>query len=397
MGGLRNVPALALIAYLGLGCDDGFEEPGPTTDCFAPTLDELPFDRDSIEPLVDGRHESTLAWVGPGSAELADERIVLDVRKTGDLRWGLHCGGYVRFDVDVDVELPRGRRATFGGQVFGSKDGAQLFGRAPLSAAEQLGAPEPLVVGRGSRSYWLSGWIDEHGVRGSLASSSDTAAECERARWPADRVCTELDAHDVPFETKFGQFRFADVESGFEQLQHQELVWSDGSTTTLEVSIEPGGAPVCVGRDRGDDIIPAYRGQTLSTTFRAHVRTSDGRVDAHLPLTAAVQWSPRTGLVTVPPQLDDIPHTSSLIGDGAIARAAEPNTFDTVAIYVALGRDGVRGTLFLGELTLDESQPQIASSGALERMSLDGVCLEGASTRQDLDQGGFGVGAAPKR
>lgn len=363
---LRLATVTTLIVFSG--CDDGFERAGPNEDCIEPNVDELPFDRDSIEKLVAGRHRSTLAWRGPGASRLPEDEqsdeITLDVRKSGELKWGLHCGGYVRFPVEVEVVMSEGRRATFQGQARGRKDGSQLSTDADISVADALSIPGPPVVGRGQPSYLLHSWIDEDGVRGALASQSDTAAECERARWPVERACERVSDREMPFDTTFGDFDFGDVMDQLDQLKSQELRWSaeegdEESTTNLQITFERGRAPVCVGIEYSDGASVWYRGRALQTTLTARVTTDDGRVDAEFPVTAAVRWSKKRGVITVPGGgVGEVAHTLSISGDVTRAgtklfrlvpeEADDPDTFQSLSMYATLGREVAQGDLFLG-------------------------------------------------
>jgi len=405
--GLATVTTL--IAFSG--CDeDGFEHAGPTVDCIEPDVDELPFDRDSIEKLVAGRHRSTLAWRGPGASRLPEdeqsEEITLDVRKSGELRWGLYCGGTVRFPVDVEVAMSGGRRATFQGQVRGRKDGAQILTDADISVADALSIPGPSVVGEGQPSYLLNSWIDEDGVRGALRSQSDTAAECERARWPVERACENVSDREMPFDTTFGDFDFGDVMGQLDQLKSQEVRWveeegDEESTTNLQITFERGQAPVCVGIEYSDDAFASYRGRALQTTLTARVTTDDGRVDTEIPVTASVRWSNKRGVITVPGDgVSQVEHTLVISADvtrsgtqlfhPVAEQADDPDRFQSFSMSVTLGREAAQGDVYLGEIHVDATEPQIELSAAYEQMSLEGVCLEGASRRKDLARGTFG-------
>ena len=406
---LRNWPArLAVVsALIGLtGCDDGFEQRGPTVDCTEPNVDELPFDRDMIEELASGRHRSTLQWRGPGVDALDEpERshdVVLDVRKTGDLKWGLHCGGYVRFPAEVEVALTGKKRATFSGEVWGRKDGAQLLTRAPIRVANELSIPGPAVLGEGSPDYSLSGWIDSTGTRGSVSSQSDTNAECERARWPVDRACQDASDREMPSDTRFGDFDFDQAIAQLGQLEPQELKWKDGSTTTLTLSFERGEAPICVGIEYSDGASEAYRGRQLRTSIEAHVTTEDGRIDTTIPVEIAVRWSEKRGVVTVPGDgYSEVDHTlvisaetTSLGKDLFRPFDSDPDdetTFQSLSLHVTVGEQNAGGLVFLGVIRVDTSEPQVALSGALERGTLDDVCTEGLSRHEERASGSFGL------
>jgi hypothetical protein len=390
-----------------LGCDDdGFEEPGPNVDCIEPNVDELPFDRNSIEKLVTGDHHTTLQWRGPGVNALDESErsadVVVSVEKTGDLKWGVHCGGYVRFPVEVELAISRERHAKFKGEVHGRKEGAQLLTTARVRVAEDLSIPGPAVLGEGGPSYGLSGWIDSTGTRGSIYSQSDTNAECERARWPVDRACAETGDREMPSDTRFGDFDFDDAMTQLSRLEPQELRWKDGSTTTVALSFERGDAPICVGIEYSDGAFEPYRGRKLSTMLNTHVITDDGRIDTTIPVVVAAQWSEKRGVITVPGDgYTEVDHT--LVVSGQVTRtgtelfrpsdtaADDAATFQSLGLHFTIGKQAVGGRVYLGLVRVDASEPQIAMTDALERGSLEGVCIEGVSRREDVATGSFGL------
>jgi hypothetical protein len=396
--------ALLAASVTGWGCEDGFEGPGEA-DCSEPDVDELGFSRERIEKLGNHSYQSTLQWRGPGAADLSEdvkaEDVVLNVQKTGDTKWGLHCGGYIRFPVDVELQISKKRHAKFHGQAFGRKEGLQISTSASVRVADELVAPGPAVVGEGGPRWVLYGWVDDHGARGALASETDTAAECERARWPVDRVCDDFADREEPFDAKFGEFEFGQVMGLLEQLQSQELRWEkEQSTTNVNLTFERSEGPLCVGIERSDEAAEPYRGHRLSTAGTARLKTDDGRIDVSMSVTFAVQWSKRRAVIKVPGDgLLEVEHT--LVVQGHASRAGsswlrgapqedDANAFQSIELSISAGKNQVQGHIFLTKLVLDDSKPQIASSNVRDLMTLDGVCLEDASRREEVDHGTFG-------
>jgi hypothetical protein len=134
----------------------------------------------------------------------------------------------------------------------------------------------------------------------------------------------------------------------------------------------------------------------------AHVKTSDGRVDADLPLSVSVQWSEKRGVIELPGREYGGRGAFKFLLTGQTTRAgvalfkpfdAEADvadSFQSLSLFAMLGGDFLEGSLSLGAIHVDASEPQIAQSAASETMSLEGVCTEGASRREDLGHGSFG-------
>jgi hypothetical protein len=86
----------------------------------------------------------------------------------------------------------------------------------------------------------------------------------------------------------------------------------------------------------------------------------------------------------------DVSRAGSQLFDSANEAGDDSDTFQRLGLYVTAGRKAVQGNLYLAIARPDWSKPQIALSNAREQMSLDGVCIEGASRDEDIDHGAFG-------
>ena len=362
--------------YPGLGL------PGPGTSCYAPTVDELPFETEWIEELANGRHESSFRWrtAGANSPSTAsgddDLSIRIDVTQRGATRTSKDCGGVSAYIADVDVTMNGSHTAAFKGRVHGSEFGAFIVAYAGLDVRKTLGVPGAALTGEDDPGYEVVVRVDEQGARGDFYFAAGSTGECRLASWPADRTCSP-DAREVPGDEKFAGSSLATEVASLIQ-REQRLTWRHGSSTTIALEIKNDGTPVCIrASSYAYQLKDGTRPDHLSQRVALRIKSEDGRVDMEVPATISALWTERAGFTstdgTGTGTIDHVAQLYARVIGHFDPRTAE-GEFDMLELQAFLGIEAVSGTLNVNTVKLKNPPPALTQKDAPPLTMENGEC-----------------------
>lgn len=340
----------ALLALVALGCAGA--APRPALDVYPvaalaedgcePAVEQvehidqptaLGFSAIDVLTRLAGPRSAPLIWLEPPPSaeytfayapEHGASTVTLDVRAADGSIWhryrtpsfgapeGTECDTGV-LEIPVQVTLRSAAGAL--DESFMATLGARVPYRGRLSKAFEPGAlsggltfPELDSLDR-ERSFWLSRLdVDvllwEGGSAGSLRGSLGAAYveeskqlrpsplpaidPGELALWPSAGSCAGSLRH-LPSDALVLGFSARDVLDALAAQPPRELRWSDGSVTELSLTYADMAEYICQGVD-----------EELELDLDARARTSDGRIDTHLPVrVTAVAERGRIGELSV--------------------------------------------------------------------------------------------------
>jgi hypothetical protein len=341
--------------------------PGPGTSCAEPEVEALTFDPAWIEDLANGRHETTFHW-GEFGTEATAMPLGFEVRQRSESKTTTECGGVSAFNVDVVVEMPGERTATFKGYVQGSPRGAFISATASTTVRSALGVPGLALSGEDHPGYRVFAHIDDDGVSGKLAFTSGSTGECTAASWPADRSCP-LFQREEQADTRFGDFSFSELRARLTGHEHS-VRWNDGSSAALKLSVESEDSPVCVGSLFGDLQPDGTRPDRLSQVVRLRLNTSDQRLDVVVPAMLTILWSEKGVVSAAADQFTTFQLSASAIGHFA---KADDGDFDTLELNAGFSAEAISGSISLGSVALRNPPASLDKASSVESLR-NGEC-----------------------
>jgi hypothetical protein len=366
----------------------------------------LSFDPAAVAERIVGHHESQLRWNQQPEAPTlsspnapATQDISFDVSARGERVVSAGCGGpSVFLDVDVQMQIPEsGVNVTFAAvaQAFRRLDilmvsavlDPSLRNSSTVNAQDLASATSGVTMGSPPEAYYFDMWFYEDQFSGHLAwhkSQPDSYQSCGIAIWP-EAYC---DTHFVPMNTAPSGFDMAAVVQRATALSGATLQWEDGTSSVVQLEVEPLSGPLCVGaafprseQDTEDDT-------EVQAPIRIHVVTTDDQVDAWLEGAVTVELTP-AGTWDESLELEAYATGRPAAFAAAGARVPSGNPDELVGVSVQAGRaatgDWVR-VYASGYPNPPTPVPDGVSAGRRRELS----CLSGDSTVTTLLEGSSG-------
>ena len=255
-----------------------------------PAPEPRPFSADDVRALIEGTRATTLAYRAhraegrtPGSSfdDAVGLPMTVKVELQGEPRIDdtepfEHC--VFAIDQDVAVTLSFDEPALdivieTTASAFSSTF-AVLQLELGSDIAEALGLPPRDVT-----TFSLA--FDESGMKGSF----EQLDECGRAVFPASVRCPDWSRIEVDLDRQRPGLR-PRVLSALEELGDIPLKWSDGTQTTLAISLAEGPEWACSGA-----WVETFCPERLEIPVSVQAVTADGRLDAELPAELSVEVS----------------------------------------------------------------------------------------------------------
>jgi hypothetical protein len=241
--------------------------------------------------LLTGPFETTVRWAtikAPGSTVAVGEALRIEVGSAGEARYFTNCRG--KFELDVTLKL-HSEQGTLDVEVPAV---VSAYGLREVSVTADF--PSETL---GDWAQALQGSVDQavpsffrlqmtlldgvlSGAFSVIASRNDSETGCELALWPAARRC-EPNEHVVSGSESYRGLRSRYLVEALQELPAPTLDWTDGSTTQLQVRLEPSGNEACVLEqsilcdDNCDGSIQ------YAVPGSLHLKTADGRLDLMVP------------------------------------------------------------------------------------------------------------------
>jgi hypothetical protein len=217
--------------------------------------------------------------------------------------------------------------------------------------AEALGLPPRDLI-----TFSLA--FDERGVKGTF----ELHDECGRAVFPASVRCPEWASIEVDLDRQRPGLR-PQVLSALQELSDMPLRWSDGTRTTLAVSLAEAPEWACSGA-----WVQTFCPENLQIPVSIRAVTADGRLDAELPAELSLEVSTEAsaaeatcGLARTAGEIEGLLISGSYFGVAADAPGAAvipPLEADTgLSLLVRVPESPGRATAELGILPIEQRDP----------------------------------------
>lgn len=238
-----------------------------------------PFPPDDVRALIEGTHATTLAYrtierLEPGSSfdDAAGLPLTVKVELQGEPRIDTEpfkrCVFAIEQDVEVTLSLNEPALDVTIETTAAAFSSTFAVAQVELGSgvAEALGLP-PIDVTTFSLAF------DESGVKGSL----EQLGACGHAVFPAGVRCPDWSRIEVDLDRERPGF-LPRLLSALEELSDVPLEWSDGTETTLAVSLAEAPEWAC-----SSAWVETFCPENLQRPVSIRAVTADGRLDAELP------------------------------------------------------------------------------------------------------------------
>ena len=204
------------------------------------------------------------------TVELEGDAQVIDAAGSWD------CGFRIRQDVKVTLSFDEPELDVVIETI------ADVFSSTFAVVVSQLGSDVPEALGLPSGEATLALVFHANGIEGSI----DPHDDCGAAVFPAAARCPGWPEIEVDLDRERDGFRPRDALSQFANRDDVPLRWSDGSETTVALTLVEPPLWACSG-----EWVETLTPETLTMLVRVHAVTSDGRLDAELPAELTVRVS----------------------------------------------------------------------------------------------------------
>jgi hypothetical protein len=246
-----------------------------------PAPEPRPFSAGDVRALIEGTHETTLAYRAHGAERRSASSAFHDavglpmtvkVELQGEPRSDRPVFENCAFRIDQDVKVA----LSFAEPALDIVIETTLSAFSSTFAVLQveLGRDVSAALGLPPRDVTtFSLAFDESGIKGTF----EALDECGRAVFPASVRCPEWSSIEVDLDRQRPGLR-PQVLSALQELSDIPLEWSDGTQTTLAVSLAEAPEWACSG-----DWVDTFCPERLQIPVSVRAVTADGRLDAELP------------------------------------------------------------------------------------------------------------------